>query len=258
MELLIEPTALIIGAGASSDYGFPSWEKLKECLKDRFEQDAFRELCAGALAPPDEIEKACDWWIEQLLADPDLTVDNIAHRGPDPTYDLFRAATSLILVELERIDDKSEGWTERFASKLLETLTAKLSDSDAFRNAIGNLRVISLNYDRVFDVRFSKSFVDQLRSRIEVDQKKRIWKKYEQHAKNIQAVGRCRRFVHWKVAFHDRNGKLNIVALQRTPKVGRKLTCHRNLSLIPPRTRKHASRGCGRDRVTDRKRESFY
>lgn len=102
-ELLKDKTVFVLGAGASKDYGFPMWDDLKPSLIECFKAKEFRDEWCSKI---EKAEDGCEWWLEQLTNMPThrVTIDRIAHRGPDPSYDLFRIATARVLCECESKD----------------------------------------------------------------------------------------------------------------------------------------------------------
>ena len=98
-EIVNQPTVLLLGAGASMDYGFPSWNQLKADLIRVFSDDQYPELSE---------DDGAKWWIDQLTTMSDSeTVDNIENKAPGNCYDLFRIATALVICEYEANGDRN-------------------------------------------------------------------------------------------------------------------------------------------------------
>ncbi|GAB2197032.1 hypothetical protein [Sessilibacter sp. MAH4] len=167
-ELFENKTVLILGAGASKDYGFPLWAKLKEELLDIFRSPSVPEVSADGSA---------NWWIDKLNnMDETQTVDTLAPDAPDEYFDRFRLALALIVARYESLDNNT-GWVESFATKFAEMLL-RIRDRDKINQAVTNFTAITLNYDRSFNRRFGLTVVEKFRAGLEGHG--RNYKKYHQ------------------------------------------------------------------------------
>ena len=71
-ELLREKTVLVLGAGASMDYGFPNWEKLKEGMLFEFEHWGARR------------KNIAEFWKDYIESNTGKTLDRMATELRDP------------------------------------------------------------------------------------------------------------------------------------------------------------------------------
>lgn len=168
-ELLEEKTTLILGAGASFDYGFPLWSGLKSQLLQLLENSEQYGI---------ESTDAVEWWIDRLRKmSKDETIDKVATDAPEEYYDLFRKLISIAIIEYEKLDlsESKTGWIEQFAKKFAKILIDLYPDSRAIQAVIENFNIITLNYDRVFDIRF-KAIVEEEFSKVLT--KKREFQKF--------------------------------------------------------------------------------
>ena len=158
-DLLTENTVIVLGAGASKDYGFPLWEQLRDDLLDLFRDDHFERIFNKG-------NPGVNWWINALnnMTDAD-NVDTLARGAPtdlrDPDtnepvncYDLFRVAAAIVIARYEERDKVNSAWIEVLSQKYLALLRTNHKDAESIKQLAQNLTVVTLNYDRVFDVRF--------------------------------------------------------------------------------------------------------
>jgi len=152
-ELLSVKTTILLGAGASFDYGFPLWIKLKEDLLEALNNHKDYGI---------DNDSGVDWWVEALnkMSDSD-TVDKIATNAPAEHFDLFRNILGIVICKYEAEDSTKQttGWIENFAAKFCELLKSKYPDTDSIQQIISNIDIITLNYDRVFNIRFNNQVV---------------------------------------------------------------------------------------------------
>lgn len=153
-QLFKNPTVLILGAGASRDYGFPLWSNLKENLLQIFSDQDVPEISN---------HESSQWWTDKLMnMSASETVDSIAPEAPDEYYDRFRLAIALIVLKYEALDKGNRGWVEYYAEKYAQMLLS-LNEKDKINQAVQNTTVITLNYDRSFNVRFGRIVVEKFK-----------------------------------------------------------------------------------------------
>lgn len=147
-ELLKNKTTLLLGAGASFDYGFPLWNGLKSKMLEILENYSDYNLTNN---------DGVNWWVERLQSmTEEETIDKVATFAPEEHYDLFRQLVSIAIIEYENVDSERDthGWIEKFSEKFAQVLVQQYPDSVRLQETIENFKVITLNYDRVFDIRF--------------------------------------------------------------------------------------------------------
>lgn len=155
-SLLEEKTVLLLGAGASANYGFPLWKDLRKEYLNLLDSGTKLGLHKGA-----------EYWREQLSKNKEDTVDQIAAVASDDGLELFQRMTleTFFKYEFKDISLKKSGWVENFVNCYIE-----LMELDAFNPAhlkfiFENIYVISLNYDRSFSIRFTPRIDDYINKR---------------------------------------------------------------------------------------------
>ncbi|UWR51654.1 hypothetical protein [Phaeobacter inhibens] len=171
----MKKTVIILGAGASADYGFPLWAGLKQQMLDL---DLDKELSETLNLRPEEVEAhktAFGEFQQHLTREPDATLDRIAflidqpkskHLRPTGHYLINLAGYLLSKIECEKQDGK---WVSEFQTVLLDYLASQSAQFEAEQNHLQNLTVISLNYDRVFERFVSNGFFKRLIEHSEYD-----------------------------------------------------------------------------------------
>lgn len=161
-------TVLILGAGASADYGYPLWGKLRTEMLD-LDIETFLSNEVGL----DETEITSHKLAHEEFCvfandNPSLTLDQIIHRVDqlkekhlNPTGHLLINIAGLLLakVELERND---AGWVTIFQEVLIDYLVKTADPNNPSLNLLSNLCVVSLNYDRVFEHFISHDFYKKM------------------------------------------------------------------------------------------------
>jgi hypothetical protein len=160
----MKKTVLILGAGASVDYGYPTWVQLRQQM---LELDIEHFLASEVkinyrgdtgLNPTDIAahKEAHDEFCRFTKSNPDSTLDQIIYRIDqpkekhlNPSGNLLINIAGLLLAKVE-LEKKDAGWVTNFQEVLVEYLVAKMDPSRPDQNLLRNLSVISLNYDRVF------------------------------------------------------------------------------------------------------------
>lgn len=135
---------LILGAGASVDYGLPIWKDLDLLIRDRISKDAenYYKYKKEILAWIDKVgsEKVYQT-IDQCIKDESISPDYHA-TGPEIENEIF-----LILKEIfiEAYREPLTGWIKKLNGKVLLNRKQKLEEKVAF---------ISYNYDNVLNKNF--------------------------------------------------------------------------------------------------------
>ena len=159
----MKKTVLILGAGASVDYGYPLWDDLKaqmlalnlEALANRLELDE------------DELanhRSAFEEFKEHAGRQPDATLDRIIYEIDRPIGKRFfptcRWVINLaghLLAQVEK-EGRDGQWVTHLQEFLVERLAQESGNGSAKKNRLKNLTVITLNYDRVFEHHISQDF----------------------------------------------------------------------------------------------------
>lgn len=156
-DLVAKPTIVIMGAGASRDYGFPLWGELKQIILNYCDNNPFSKVIEAPTLL--EISKAAESVTETS------SIDSVVTEFGEDAYQGFQAILGLAILEAEAADleKSSTGWIETFRSKLARTIISLENKSldDAIKAMI-NLRFFSLNYDRTFQHRFVEPFFDDI------------------------------------------------------------------------------------------------
>lgn len=155
-ELLQEKTVIILGAGASKDYGFPLWGELVDLMQSDFRRDQDN---------PFSNHNGADYWLEALQEQTKLpineqsTVDALAANADDSGLELFQFYIFNKFLELESLDRNSnkQGWIEVFADKYVDLVKRHQTNPAMIKKVLDNLSIISFNYERSFAWRFNGS-----------------------------------------------------------------------------------------------------
>lgn len=135
-KLLKEPTVIVLGAGASADYGFPLWDGLKTQFLNHVGNDK-------------------DW--RYLFEEyHNNSIDRIASYASDEQLEQFQNFIIQMFFSLETkiAADKIEmdrRWINNFSQIFFHELEL---DIQLAAQRFKNLTIINLNYDRVFDYEF--------------------------------------------------------------------------------------------------------
>lgn len=178
-------TVIILGAGASFDYGFPLWGNLRILVQEHLEliinkkytgrsSDIFTDEDIVNLVRWRDIFTETDWSI--------FTIDEIIYKNGE-IKDSILKIINIIISNCEANDEESDNkkWIEIFAKKISDYLISnrtgdKNTDSQFATNFFGKIKIITLNYDRSFEYHFRKVFKKHLE--IGLDHNDNEWKKY--------------------------------------------------------------------------------
>jgi hypothetical protein len=147
LETLVQqPLTIVLGAGASWDYGFPLWRD----LRDRFLDEVDRK------------SPGAEYWMNALTDESRSmrTLDSLTVDADDDAAQTFVRTVSKILVKCEADDLAAhrDGWIELLAGDLLKVG----KNPDAMASIFANLNVVTLNYDRSFAHRYGRSFLHRV------------------------------------------------------------------------------------------------
>jgi hypothetical protein len=169
MGCCMKKTVLILGAGASVDYGYPLWSELKNQM---LALDV-ANVCKTLELSPEETKSHLDAFEEfktKSKVDANVTLDQIVYEIDRPKCKHLRPNGHLLInlagyclagVELKKIVPDID-WIAQLQDKLVEYLAQKSSNGTFNENHLNNLTVVSLNYDRVFPHRISEGFFEKL------------------------------------------------------------------------------------------------
>lgn len=155
----MKKTVLILGAGASADFGYPTWWPLKKQLNELEIQSFLTEIGGLDEAEIDAHKNAFEEF--SLLAQkcPEYTLDHIIyemdrpkekHLAPTGHYVINIVGHLLAKCEVQ----VSEGrWIAELQQHLVDYVAETFSPSTPEHelNLLKNLTIISLNYDRTFE-----------------------------------------------------------------------------------------------------------
>jgi hypothetical protein len=157
-------TVLILGAGASVDYGYPLWGPLRQQMLD-IDIGDFLATEVGLHGPELAVHKeAYEEFCGFAISNPTDTLDRIVYRIDqpknkhlNPTGHLIINIAGLLLAKVE-LKKKDGGWVTKFQNVLVEHSVTKNDSNKPAQNLLSNLTVVSLNYDRVFEHFISHDF----------------------------------------------------------------------------------------------------
>lgn len=141
-------TVLVLGAGASKDFGFPTGQELVKQICERFSKDVakdFLHICSG------QVNLNMDYKFPDALKEADpISVDVWLERNPE-VLEVGRAAIAIALLEYE------QGSNLRPEKNWYQLLFQRLnSPFDDFQN--NKLSIVTFNYDRSLEKYLFKAF----------------------------------------------------------------------------------------------------
>jgi len=138
------PVSFVFGAGASMDYGFPSWEGLKREYK--------KIVLSGEFDSDRNIGILKEWISMWDSGEDDRTIDDLVYeysKSNSSVVSTFQKITFNVLAKCEA-KYVSGGWVSFLANAVYEELV-KSGSSDLFIEKLRKIRFITLNYDRSFE-----------------------------------------------------------------------------------------------------------
>ncbi len=161
-------TVLILGAGASSDYGYPLWGPLRQQMLDL---DIEKFLSTEVELRDSDIaahKQAHVEFCEFAQSNTSITLDRIIYKIDqpkekhlNPTGHLLINIAGLLLAKIER-ENKDAEWVTKFQEVLVEYLVKNCDPDKPGQNLLSGLTVVSLNYDRVFEHFISHNFYKKM------------------------------------------------------------------------------------------------
>ena len=150
--MITKPTVLILGAGASMNYGFPSGLQLKalicKAIKER--ADIFNDL--RTVEGDEHSMNYVDDFYHNLLLSSELSVDAFLEHNPG-YFDIGRRAIANVLLRKERHVELFDKWIDKWLDPenqdkhwyqlLFSKLNAPFEDFEK-----NDLTIITFNYDR--------------------------------------------------------------------------------------------------------------
>lgn len=163
-------TVLILGAGASADFGIPLWGELREQLNTLNIVDFLGEITDLTEDEKKAHTEAFSEYLDWSKRRPDYTLDRTVYeidKNKDqhlhPTGHLVINIVGYLIAKLEnQISDG--GWVTEFQNYLVEFVadaSRSLKPSSAV-DLLQNLTVVSLNYDRIFENFIAVDFFQKL------------------------------------------------------------------------------------------------
>ena len=147
--MITKPTVLILGAGASINYGFPSGLQLKalicKAIKER--ADIFNDLVQAT----DDTDHVVDFYNNFLLSS-EFSIDAFLQHNTK-YFDVGRRAIANVLLRKEKHEELFDTWIDKWLDPenkdkhwyqlLFSKLNAPFEDFDK-----NDLTIITFNYDR--------------------------------------------------------------------------------------------------------------
>ena len=157
-------TVLVLGAGASVDYGYPLWEPLRQQMLNLDIDDFLLKQVLVTGSQFDAHREAYREFRTFASSNPSDTLDQIVYRIDQPKNKHLNPTGHLLIniaghllakVELEK---KDGGWVTDFQEVLVDYLVTSSNPNAPDANLLSTLNVVSLNYDRVFEHFISHDF----------------------------------------------------------------------------------------------------
>ena len=162
-------TVVILGAGASADYGYPLWGQLKHQVLDLNIRDFLGKEVQLKSRPDFDshvsvYEEFCNFATrnnEDTLDQIIYKIDQPKEKHLKPTGHLLINIAGFILAKIE-LNKRDGGWVTKLQDIFIEYLIAETDLSSPDRNLFANLTIVSLNYDRVFEHFISRNFYQKM------------------------------------------------------------------------------------------------
>lgn len=163
-------TVLIIGAGASADFGYPLWGALKQQLSNLNVDDFLNRIDGLSSDDIDTHKVAFEEYLALSQTHSRYTLDRIIYeidrpkeKHLKPTGHLVINIVGYLLAQQEQKD--IEGlWVSELQNILVDFVARESGrmQNDHAIDFLENLTVISLNYDRVFEHFIAENFYEKL------------------------------------------------------------------------------------------------
>ena len=165
LGMINKPIVLILGAGASWDYGFPTGQLLKAKIWEILSDGEFGNMCSS-LSPLDHFKRS-------LELTPDLSIDAFLEHNFDDFGEIGKKAIARVLLPFENNKSLFKGWMQRElvldagSSRCVDEMSSQIPKMgqhwythlfnlmsngvkfDDFNN--NKLTVVTFNYDRSFE-----------------------------------------------------------------------------------------------------------
>jgi hypothetical protein len=167
----MKSSVIILGAGASADYGYPLWNDLKTQLID-FDLDGFFNEIVDFPETEKQSFQDVHGEFKTLAANhPILTLDSIIaeidrpkSKHQNPTGFKLLSMVGFLIAKIEcskRVESKAN-WVYRFQDYIINQILDQLDYDDSTKNYLSALTFVSLNYDRNFEYYFCDQFFSRL------------------------------------------------------------------------------------------------
>ena len=164
----MKKTVIILGAGASADYGYPLWSQLKQQICEMNPAEIPKKIEFSNSGAEQAHKDAFIEFKDQLNQSPEATLDQIIYRMDKPKSKHLQPTGRYMInffgYLLARVESqqKKKGWVTDFQEMLVDYLATRSGDLSLSPNKLENLTVVSLNYDRVFEHNISSGFYEKL------------------------------------------------------------------------------------------------
>lgn len=151
---------LILGAGASHDFGYPLGNDLKARVAIVLKNSNFQKLLRNGYGLRPAIKHSMEDFIDSLKNDRVLTIDKFLENSPSDRQKLGKVAIAQIIMECEdenRLFAQSPNWYRVLFSNM--NLSQQLHQFGS-----NKLSIITFNYDRSLEHYFHASLASEYRS----------------------------------------------------------------------------------------------
>jgi hypothetical protein len=138
-------TVIILGAGASNDFGFPLGEELKEKVINALTNTRFQKELANGHGLRPAIEFLINDFVSNLKKDRALTIDRFLAKSDDDYRKIGKVGIVKTILNCES-DTEVFGKTEKWYKILYKILNSGYPDLSTFGS--NKISIITFNYDR--------------------------------------------------------------------------------------------------------------